>query len=315
MFSRLQTRLHSLAGGFASARLRPGSRARSVVALAFALSSIGIFSAPSSALGWSTGAFSSADEAKLVALTNQARASAGLKALVVDSTLTSIARWRSKDMIDRNYFDHAIPNPPGGTVFNEMKRRGYCYNSAGENIGENQGYSDSSATNAIQALFMSSPGHKANILGTSWDRIGIGAYKGAGNKKMWTVVFADRCGTSSAPAPKPKPKPTPRPAPRVTPRPTAHPTATAKPAVTVTPVPTPTTQPTPYPTPPIASGAGGPPSNRELGALEAAGIVGVQGWWVVVNTSVIEVARLQMPWADLSLTSVYGAAEALLGPY
>ncbi len=39
-------------------------------------------------------------------MTNRARASAGLKALKVDSTLHSVARWRSKDMIDRDYFSH-----------------------------------------------------------------------------------------------------------------------------------------------------------------------------------------------------------------
>ena len=37
------------------------------------------------------------------------RAAAGLRALRVDSTLTSIARSRSKDMIVRNYFSHSIP--------------------------------------------------------------------------------------------------------------------------------------------------------------------------------------------------------------
>ena len=44
---------------------------------------------------------------------------------------------------------------------------------------------------------MESPGHRANILGKSWDVIGVGAYKGPTGKKMWTVLFADKCGGSS----------------------------------------------------------------------------------------------------------------------
>ncbi len=98
-------------------------------------------------------------------------------------------------MITRDYFSHTIPKPPGGDVFNEMDRRGYCYSVAGENIGWNN-YPDSTATQAIQTAFMGSPGHKANILGKTWDHIGVGAYKGADGKKMWTVLFADKCGSS-----------------------------------------------------------------------------------------------------------------------
>ena len=37
------------------------------------------------------------------------RASAGLRSLKWDGALGSLARWRSKDMIQRNYFSHAIP--------------------------------------------------------------------------------------------------------------------------------------------------------------------------------------------------------------
>ena len=64
---------------------------------------------------------------------------------------------------------------------------------AGENIGWND-YPDDVATAQIQSMFMGSSGHRANILGKAWDRIGIGAYKGADGKKMWTVLFADKCG-------------------------------------------------------------------------------------------------------------------------
>ena len=210
------------------------------IAVLFGLSSVFTFAAPSGAFAWDKAAFSSSAEAQLVALTNRSRASAGLKPLRVDSTLRSIARWRSKDMIVRDYFSHTIPGY--GKVFTKLHAVGFCYKVAGENIGENN-YPDGIATSAIHQQFMGSAGHRANILGKTYDVIGVGAYKGPTGKKMWTVLFADKCGSTSAPAPRPtaKPKPKPRPTTRPTARPTTRPTArpTARPAVAQTPAPTP----------------------------------------------------------------------------
>ena len=92
--------------------------------LAFALTSIGLLAAPRSTLAWDTNAFSSSSEAQLVSLTNQARASAGLRSLKVDSKLTAIARWRSKDMIVRDYFSHTILGT-SYNVFHVLDQKGY----------------------------------------------------------------------------------------------------------------------------------------------------------------------------------------------
>ena len=186
---------------------------------------------PSSEFAWDANAFSPGDEALLVQLTNQARASAGLPALQVDGALTDIARWRSKDMIDRNYFSHQIP-PSGTTVFDEMSRRGYCFTVAGENIGTNN-FPDDIATQTIHQGFMDSAGHRANIMG-NWTVIGVGAYKGADGKHMWTVLFAKKCG-GAPPPPPPPPAPKPKPAP---PQPVITPAPTQAPTPTPTPVPT-----------------------------------------------------------------------------
>jgi len=222
------------------------------IALLFGISSVFAFAAPSETFAWDTNSFSSSSAADLVALTNRARASAGLRALKVDSTLAGVARWRSKDMIERNYFSHTIPGY--GKVWDKLHAIGYCYKVGGENIGWNN-YPDDIATAAIQKMFMNSSGHRANILGRAWDVIGIGAYKGPTGKKMWTVLFADKCGTTST-APKATPKPTAKPKPRATARPTTRPKATPRPTpkpAKATPVPTPVVDlgPTPEPTPPI----------------------------------------------------------------
>ncbi len=226
----------------------PRPRRRSLKAFAALLALVVTIATPGLVFAWSANSFSSTDEAQLVQLTNNARASAGLRALKVDSALTSMARWRSKDMSDRAYFCHRIP-PKGAAipadcatfptswpkVFDYLKSSGYCYAVAGENIGTNN-FPDDSATQAIQQGFMDSPSHRANILGTGWDSIGIGAFKRADGTHYWTVLFADKCSTAPAPTPRPTPKPTPRPTPRPTsrptPRPTAHATVTAAPVTT-----------------------------------------------------------------------------------
>jgi uncharacterized protein YkwD len=220
------------------------------IVLLFGISSVFTFAAPSATFAWDTNSFSSSSAADLVALTNRSRASAGLKALRVDSSLSSVARWRSKDMIQRDYFSHTIPGY--GKVWDKLHAIGYCYKVGGENIGWNN-YPDDIATAAIHKMFMNSAGHRANILGRAWDVIGVGAYKGPTGKKMWTVLFADKCGATST-APKPTAKPTSRP--KATPRPTTRPKATPRPTpkpVKATPAPTPVLElaPTAEPTPPL----------------------------------------------------------------
>jgi uncharacterized protein YkwD len=214
------------------------------LAVLLAVSSFVGLAQPHAVLAWDDGAFSSASERQLVALTNRSRASAGRRSLRIDGALTSIARWRSKDMSQRDYFSHDIPGY--GNVFKRMDAKGYCYEVAGENIGWNT-YPDDEATAAIHGMFMDSAGHRRNILERDWEVIGVGAYKGADGKKLWTVLFADKCGTASKATPKPKPaavpkpKPTSRPTPRPTPKPTPKPT------------PEPTPAPTPVPTPPLVA--------------------------------------------------------------
>jgi uncharacterized protein YkwD len=228
------------------------------LAIAFAVTTIGILASAGPAYGWDSNSFSSSSERELISLTNQARAARGLRALKVDSTLSSVARWRSKDMITKGYFSHNIP-PSGHMVFSVLDSKGYCYSLAGENIGWNN-FADDVSTREIQRQFMASTDHRANILGKRWDVIGIGAYKGPSGKKMWTVLFADKCGgTAPRATPKPTPKPTAKPRPAATPKPTPRPT----PKPTAKPKPAPTPAPTPTPTPIDQNGLGFGPGGKD----------------------------------------------------
>ncbi|MEI7745730.1 MAG: CAP domain-containing protein, partial [Chloroflexota bacterium] len=195
-----------------------------LVALAFLLTSIGLLGTAATARAWDEGAFSSGSESQLISLQNQARAAGGLRTLTLDTDLRVIARWRSADMVDRNYFSHTIPGG-GHLVFWYMQYKySYCFNLAGENIGTVTwpGASESDVTAYVFDSFMKSSGHRANIMGKAWDHVAVGAIRTTGDKYVWTALFADNCAAAT-------PKPTAKPTPKPTPKPTAKPTVTPKP--------------------------------------------------------------------------------------
>lgn len=107
-----------------------------------------------------------AEEQQAVALLNADRAKYGLSALKVNSQLTDLARRYAQDMINRGYFSHY--NPEGQSPFDRMRAAGISYRTAGENLAINR-----SVAGAEQA-FMNSPGHRANILNSSYTEVGIG---------------------------------------------------------------------------------------------------------------------------------------------
>ena len=127
----------------------------------------------------STSSTLSAEEQQVVTLVNQERAKAGLKALQVDTTLSKSARAKSQDMHDKNYFDHQ--SPTYGSPFDQMKKFGISYKTAGENIAEGQ-----TTPAEVMKAWMNSPGHKANILNSSYTHIGVGYVK---DKHIWTQQF------------------------------------------------------------------------------------------------------------------------------
>lgn len=105
-------------------------------------------------------------EKKLLNLLNQDRASNGLAALTLDSRLSELARLKSCDMNEHHYFSHT--SPTYGTAAQMLTRFGYSFNGVGENIAHH------ATVEKAEAAFMSSSGHRANILGSQWTKVGIG---------------------------------------------------------------------------------------------------------------------------------------------
>ena len=121
----------------------------------------------------------SAYEQQVVDLTNAERAKSGLPALKVDVNLSKVAREKSSDMQQNNYFAHQ--SPTYGSPFDMMKKFGITYKSAGENIAMGQ----KTPTEVVQA-WMNSEGHRANILNGSYTHIGVGH---VANGNYWTQQF------------------------------------------------------------------------------------------------------------------------------
>lgn len=105
-------------------------------------------------------------EQKLLNLLNSDRAANGLPALTLDGELSRIARIKSCDMKQNGYFAHE--SPTYGNAASMLTRFGYSFAGVGENIAHH------ASVEKAEAAFMSSTGHRANILGSQWTKVGIG---------------------------------------------------------------------------------------------------------------------------------------------
>lgn len=126
----------------------------------------------------------SSDEQEVLNLINQERRNAGLGELKFDPELQKVARIKAQDMVNNNYFSHT--SPTYGSPFDMMKKFGISYKTAGENIAGN-----STNKAAVQA-WMGSPGHKANILNSSYNYTGIGVVSSPKYGKVYVQMFIGR---------------------------------------------------------------------------------------------------------------------------
>jgi uncharacterized protein YkwD len=144
-------------------------------------------------------------ELKIHNLVNKERQNNGLPFLQYDTTLAEIARRHSEDMVSRNFFDHV--NPDGLDPTARAKTAGYnCYKNFGsyyrDGIGENIGltpignvlgcgdvYSMDDIADCCVSGWMNSPGHRQNILDSSYDKEGIGIAVSSDDKVYITQDF------------------------------------------------------------------------------------------------------------------------------
>lgn len=133
-----------------------------------------------------------ADPEDMLALVNQARATAGLNPLKLCSQLNTAAQLHSADMVARGYFSHTAPAPApnGASVVDRMINAGFDGNSYGENLAS--GYTTASAA---FGGWMNSDGHRANILRDRYQWMGLGRVN-----NVWTQTFGSGGSVCGSPA-------------------------------------------------------------------------------------------------------------------
>ncbi len=129
-----------------------------------------------------------AEEQAFLGLINSYRASNGLGALAACTSLNRAAQGHSEDMRDNNYFSHTGLN--GSSPWDRACDA--CYDlgcgpqtAMAENIA-----AGNSGAQATFDQWQNSPGHNANMLGSSFTQLGIGRATGGGQYGVyWTNVF------------------------------------------------------------------------------------------------------------------------------
>ena len=118
---------------------------------------------------------------EVIRLTNSARSQNGYAALVEDGALSEAAAVRAREIA--RSFSHTRPS--GASFSSALSESGVSYLRAGENIASGQ----KSASEVVNA-WMNSPGHRANILNSSYSRIGSASVN-IGGTLYWVQLFAD----------------------------------------------------------------------------------------------------------------------------
>lgn len=124
---------------------------------------------------------------------NAARAEAGCGPLQLNGKLTAAAKAHAQAMAEQNFFGHS--GKDGSRFSNRIKRQGYSYSSAAENIAAGQ-----TSVGQVVSSWLNSAGHRRNILNCRMTETGIAVVYQADDKPIrgnpaplryyWVQVFA-----------------------------------------------------------------------------------------------------------------------------
>ncbi len=129
-------------------------------------------------------------ERRIYRLTNQVRRKHGVPVLDWERSLNAVARAHSADMLMRGYFSHTNPN---GRSPHDRLVSGYQFSltMSGENIWSGTGH-DSRETSLLARIivdsWMSSPGHRKNLVNPKYSDVGVGVAARGKNIRV-TQVF------------------------------------------------------------------------------------------------------------------------------
>ncbi|MEU1567000.1 CAP domain-containing protein [Streptomyces mirabilis] len=118
--------------------------------------------------------------ARIMELVNAQRSMAGCSPLTLNATLAKVAQVHSNDMAAHQNMSHT--GADGSSPGDRITSADYNWSTYGENVA--QGYA---TPQQVMAGWMSSAGHRANILNCAFKEIGVGL---AQPNSYWTQDFA-----------------------------------------------------------------------------------------------------------------------------
>lgn len=119
----------------------------------------------------------------VVAFTNSFRVANGVSSLAENTALHLAATMKLNDMFNNQYFDHVSPSGIAPSFW--VEQSGYLYKATGENLALGFFSDDKDLVEA----WMASPGHKANILNSTFEDIGVAVGKGMfDGTEQWLAV-------------------------------------------------------------------------------------------------------------------------------
>lgn len=121
---------------------------------------------------------------QVLAIVNDLRTVEGLAPLVVDLRLVAAAQGHSEDMADQDFSSHT--GSSGSTAQDRIEAQDYPWNRWSENVAAGQ-----RTASEVVAGWMSSAGHRANILSPDVQHVGIGYASKSGTLygTYWTMNF------------------------------------------------------------------------------------------------------------------------------
>lgn len=147
------------------------------------LLSIVVFATPVQAIAQSSSADTTLAQ-DIISRTNTDRAALGVGSVSENAALSAAAQKKADDMLARQYFSHTSPS--GGAPWSFFTKGGYSYKYAAENLAM-----DFYSADDVEAAWMNSPTHRANIVSSKYKEMGVGIARGTyqGKPVIFIVEF------------------------------------------------------------------------------------------------------------------------------
>jgi uncharacterized protein YkwD len=121
---------------------------------------------------------------EIVTRTNAERKALGVPALARSAALMNAAQLQANQMAALNTMAHQLPGAAYPSLDSRLDAVRYRARAAGENVAEGH-----PSAAAVVAGWMSSPGHRSNIVSTQFIEMGAGAATAKNGRRFYAQVF------------------------------------------------------------------------------------------------------------------------------